>query len=115
MPSLTHLSLPAKGSDSERDTNLALSRVRDSFPPSLVLCLLALKAPFGASEEDWILEMINTSIKVDKRIVMCSEHLQASTDEMVVAPDSFEAWCGVRDGEQTIWEIGEAILEKRMA
>ncbi|KAH8828932.1 hypothetical protein DL96DRAFT_1814231 [Flagelloscypha sp. PMI_526] len=57
MPSLTHLSLPAKGSDSERDTNLALSRVRDSFPPSLVLCLLALKAPFGANEEGWIMEI----------------------------------------------------------
>ncbi|KAH8828866.1 hypothetical protein DL96DRAFT_1595824, partial [Flagelloscypha sp. PMI_526] len=113
MPSLTHLALSPKTGNSELDVNLALSRVRSSFPPSLVLCILALMAPLDVNEEYWTMETSNASLQVDQRIVMWSEYPQANASDMLVA-DSFEAWCAIPDRKQTFWDMGEAILKKRL-
>ncbi|KAH8828931.1 hypothetical protein DL96DRAFT_1595994 [Flagelloscypha sp. PMI_526] len=114
MPSLTHLALPAKGGSSEIDTNLALSRVRDSFPQSLILCLLALREPLDTHGEDWVMEMANAGLKVDRRIVIWSESCQVHSSDMVVThDDNFQEWCGLHDGVQTLWDKGEAILKRR--
>ncbi|KAH8828930.1 hypothetical protein DL96DRAFT_1708103 [Flagelloscypha sp. PMI_526] len=114
MPSLTHLALLSEGSGIELDVDLALSRVRDSFPKSLVLCLLRLRVPFGSNEEYWTAEMANTSSKIDQRIVMWMGLSEINAGDMVVtSDDNFQDWCGVHDGVQTIWDKGEAILKKR--
>ncbi|KAH8828898.1 hypothetical protein DL96DRAFT_1595904 [Flagelloscypha sp. PMI_526] len=115
MSSLTHLSLLCTAGGSEANTDLAFSRVRNNFPPSLILCLLDLKAPLDVDRKHWLDEMASSSFKVDKRIVMWSSVLEDDADEVVVSDgsDGFQAWCEFQDGLQTFWEKGESVLKRR--
>ncbi|KAH8823394.1 hypothetical protein DL96DRAFT_1617455 [Flagelloscypha sp. PMI_526] len=117
MTALTHLAFFATdhGAHKELDYNQALSRIRDSFSPSLTLCLLSLMAPRDASRDTWLVEMVRTCRKVDDRIVLWLMAPEDSVDDVVITKsgDAFQAWCGVQDGVRTFWEIGEDILKKR--
>ncbi|KAH8828896.1 hypothetical protein DL96DRAFT_1708068 [Flagelloscypha sp. PMI_526] len=112
MSSLTHLALFPHTTWSESNTDLALSRVRHSFPPSLSLCLLSFVAPEGIDRRLWLAKVANASLKVDKRIVISTSVME--DNEMVTEyGDTFQAWCEVQDGLWTFWEIGEAVLKDR--
>ncbi|KAH8828867.1 hypothetical protein DL96DRAFT_1595828 [Flagelloscypha sp. PMI_526] len=114
MPSLTHLALLSAYYRDERvDVDLALSLVKQTFPSSLILCLLSLLTPEGISQGSWLVEMVNVSIKVDKRIVIWSVDSEDNPAEVVVTKDPSQEWRGVQDGVQTFWEKGEAILKRR--
>ncbi|KAH8828894.1 hypothetical protein DL96DRAFT_1595888 [Flagelloscypha sp. PMI_526] len=115
MASLTHMALSPMAGMREFDTTVAFSRVRATFPPSLILCLLALVGPKDTDEGYWVTEMIQTGLKFDKRIVLWSFVSGGNTDEVVIIDggDGFQAWCGVQDGVQTFWDMGEAVLKRR--
>ncbi|KAH8828927.1 hypothetical protein DL96DRAFT_1595989 [Flagelloscypha sp. PMI_526] len=115
MPSLTHLALSVHTAKSEPDVGLAFSRLKGTFPPSLILCLLALLAPQDVDPGHWFTEMAYTSLKVDERFVIWSEVPEGNVGEMVISEvgDNFQMWCGVQDGMQTLWELGESVLECR--
>ncbi|KAH8828868.1 hypothetical protein DL96DRAFT_1595829 [Flagelloscypha sp. PMI_526] len=111
----THLALTFMALESEHDTGLAFSRIRGTFPPSLILCLFDLAAPKNVDPGKWFTEMAYTGLKVDDRIVLCSEVPEGNPDEMVVISlrDTFQEWCGVQDGVQTFWDLGESVLKGR--
>ncbi|KAH8828893.1 hypothetical protein DL96DRAFT_1595886 [Flagelloscypha sp. PMI_526] len=118
MSSLTHLALSPFASENDPDADLAFSRAKASFPPSLILCLLALKssrvvAPM--SIRSWLSEMTDACLKIDERIVMWWTIPKDDVDESAVVKsrDSFQEWCRVQDGAQTYWDMGEAILKRR--
>ncbi|KAH8823395.1 hypothetical protein DL96DRAFT_1713811 [Flagelloscypha sp. PMI_526] len=117
MTSLTHLAFFPSNSGAQRelDYNVALSRIKNTFPPSLILCLLSLMAPQDVAHENWLVHIVKTSRNVDHRIVLWSWSPEDNADEVVVTneDDAYQVWCGVQDGVQTFWEMGEAILEKR--
>ncbi|KAH8828929.1 hypothetical protein DL96DRAFT_1595991, partial [Flagelloscypha sp. PMI_526] len=115
MSSLTHLALTFGDANSEPDADLAFSRVRGTFPPSLILCLVALTAPQDIDPGSWITEMVHASLRVDERIVIWSEVPEGNVEEMVISTvrDTFYVWCGVQDGVQTFWELGESVLRRR--
>ncbi|KAH8828889.1 hypothetical protein DL96DRAFT_1789646 [Flagelloscypha sp. PMI_526] len=115
MTSLTHLAISRFADVVELDTNLALSRVRGTFPPSLTLCLLDLM-PYGSvSLRHWFEDMTEACLKIDERIVMWWPDPRGDIDEMAVvrSNDPFQDWCRVQDGAQTFWEMGEAVLKRR--
>ncbi|KAH8828923.1 hypothetical protein DL96DRAFT_1708095 [Flagelloscypha sp. PMI_526] len=117
MASLTHLALSSEAGGGEADADLALSRVRATFPLSLSLCLLGMRAPTLIGEDQWCAEMVTACLKVDARIVVWSTGPVDKTDGQLVAnrngSDTFQAWCGIHDSVQTFWEMGEAIMKKR--
>ncbi|KAH8828933.1 hypothetical protein DL96DRAFT_1595995 [Flagelloscypha sp. PMI_526] len=115
MSSLTCLALSVTAKENEHDIGFALSRVRGTFPPSLILCILALRAPTDINYEDWLTEIVSTGLRVDDRIVLRSTASGDNAAEIVVSngSDSFQEWCGVQDGIQTFWEMGKAVLSRR--
>ncbi|KAH8828965.1 hypothetical protein DL96DRAFT_1021009 [Flagelloscypha sp. PMI_526] len=66
MTSLTHLALPAFAGESEPNADLALSLVKETFPPSLILCLLSLVAPERVDRNNWLAGMITASRRLMK-------------------------------------------------
>ncbi|KAH8806901.1 hypothetical protein DL96DRAFT_1686098 [Flagelloscypha sp. PMI_526] len=116
MPSLTHLALSGmRGNCSEPDVDLAFSYVRESFPPSLTLCLLSLVAPTGVDRSHRLTEMVTASGKTDERIVVWSFIPDDNSDEIVVTNGGFTyaAWCKARGEIESYWEAGETILKRR--
>ncbi|KAH8828958.1 hypothetical protein DL96DRAFT_1708131 [Flagelloscypha sp. PMI_526] len=115
MSSLTHLALSAMNQHSEPNADLALSLVKESFPPSLRVCLLALGAPSGVDHSYWLAEMVRASQKIDERLIMWSFVEEDSLDEIVVTSGipTFEAWGQVLNKGQTYWEAGEMVLKRR--
>ncbi|KAH8828926.1 hypothetical protein DL96DRAFT_1595988 [Flagelloscypha sp. PMI_526] len=104
MSSLTHLALLTKHPSREDDT----------FPPSLLLCLLNLVPPRDL-ERLGNSELLSTSRKIDERIVMVTFVDEDNSDEIIIvhSGDNFQDWCEVPDEVQTLWDKGEAILKRR--
>ncbi|KAH8828871.1 hypothetical protein DL96DRAFT_1814184 [Flagelloscypha sp. PMI_526] len=115
MSSLTPLALLGMTSEREHDIYLAFSRVRETFPRSLCLCLLSLVGLPDVDRGQWFEEMASISRNVDERIVLLAFVQEGTSDEIVFAngSDNFHEWCGVHDGVQTCWEMGEAVLKRR--
>ncbi|KAH8828892.1 hypothetical protein DL96DRAFT_1595883 [Flagelloscypha sp. PMI_526] len=115
MPSLTHLALSYMGVGVEPDDSLAFSRVRKSFPPSLILCLLGLRSFWIIESRHQLVGMTDTFSDVDERIVLWWTNPKYDVDEMVVVnrTDSFEGSCRVQGRVPTFWEMGEAVLKRR--
>ncbi|KAH8828890.1 hypothetical protein DL96DRAFT_1814195 [Flagelloscypha sp. PMI_526] len=114
MTSLTHLALSRMIDKEEYNADLAFSRVRKTFPPSLILCLLDLMPSGTLAINHWYRDMTNRCLKVDERIVMWWTGPKYDVGEMVARThNSFQDWCRVQDGEQTFWEMGEAVLKRR--
>ncbi|KAH8828928.1 hypothetical protein DL96DRAFT_1595990 [Flagelloscypha sp. PMI_526] len=97
----------------ELDVDIALSRIKETLPSSLILCLLSLAAPPDLDRGPWLAELVKASFKVDERIVIWSTESGDDTENIVVTSHTFQEWCGIQDGVQTIWEMGEAILKRR--
>jgi hypothetical protein len=114
MSSLTHLALLTKHPSREDDVNLAFSRIKKTFPPSLLLCLLNLVPPRDL-ERLGNSELLSTSLKIDERIVMVTFVDEDNSDEIIIvhSGDNFQDWCEVPDEVQTLWDKGEAILKRR--
>ncbi|KAH8828961.1 hypothetical protein DL96DRAFT_1020999 [Flagelloscypha sp. PMI_526] len=115
MPSLTHLAIAYTTGTSEPDTDFALSRVKETFPTSLRLCLLAFVAPEDVDRSHWLAEMVSASRKIDERIVMWYFLPEDDTDEIVVTNGgvTFETWCKYREELRTHWEAGEIVVKRR--
>ncbi|KAH8828891.1 hypothetical protein DL96DRAFT_1018828 [Flagelloscypha sp. PMI_526] len=115
MTSLTHLALSSSSFERTSNVGLALSRVRETFPPSLILCLLGLISPLFKSSRHQLVEITDTYLKNDERIVMWWTGHRCDVDKTVVVnrTDSFEGSCRVQGGLQTFWEMGEAVLKRR--
>ncbi|KAH8828888.1 hypothetical protein DL96DRAFT_1595869 [Flagelloscypha sp. PMI_526] len=115
MKSLTHLALSSLGDEEEPDANLAFSRAQGTFPPSLILCLLALTPSGSSSLKHWFADMTDACLKVDERMVMWCMNREGDVDEIPVvrSNDSFQDWCRVTDGVQTFWDLGDAVLKRR--
>ncbi|KAH8828899.1 hypothetical protein DL96DRAFT_1814202 [Flagelloscypha sp. PMI_526] len=113
MTSLTHLALTPMTSEGELNVHVALSRVKKTFPPSLILCLLAVRAPL-ADQRDWLLDLSDACLKVDERIVLWSMSHMGDVDGVVTnGGHTFQTWCGVQDKMHTFWDMGEAVLFRR--
>ncbi|KAH8828966.1 hypothetical protein DL96DRAFT_1596115 [Flagelloscypha sp. PMI_526] len=104
MRSLTHLALLSATSEKEPDVELAFSRLKLAFAPSLVLCLVALMTPVRVNRKVWLAEMVSTSFNADERFVMWSFASSDTPDEMVVT---------IQGSEYTFWEMGQAVLKRR--
>ncbi|KAH8828962.1 hypothetical protein DL96DRAFT_1814259 [Flagelloscypha sp. PMI_526] len=115
MTSLTHLALLAFTGVSESNTDHGFSLVRKTFPPSLILCLLAVTSPpLDEHRGNWIAQMVDASLNIDKRIVICWTNPTDNVDVMAVKSHDFdEAWCRIQDRGQSLWEMGEAVLKGR--
>ncbi|KAH8828918.1 hypothetical protein DL96DRAFT_1679452 [Flagelloscypha sp. PMI_526] len=115
MPSLMHLALYVIVGPGEIDAELAFSRVTQTFPLSLKLCLFGFYHPRTGNKQPLITEMASISQKFDERIVMWSMIPEDNSDEVVgvSVDDSFQAWGVVQDEVQTFWQMGEAVLKKK--
>ncbi|KAH8814430.1 hypothetical protein DL96DRAFT_1820633 [Flagelloscypha sp. PMI_526] len=116
MSSLTHLALSGmRNKYSEPDVDLAFSYVRESFPPSLTLCLLSLVAPTGVDRSRWLTEMVTARGKTDEKIIVWSFIPEVNSDEIVVTNGGFTyaTWCKARGEIESYWEAGEAVLKRR--
>ncbi|KAH8814508.1 hypothetical protein DL96DRAFT_1623974 [Flagelloscypha sp. PMI_526] len=114
--SLSHLALLDMDIFGEDDLDLAFSRVKQTFPPLLFMCLLALMPRFKR-QDHWFADskVISMSRKVDERIVMVSSPDEDNSDDIVVVQckDNFPEWFAIQDGAQTLWEKGETVLKRR--
>ncbi|KAH8822135.1 hypothetical protein DL96DRAFT_1620298 [Flagelloscypha sp. PMI_526] len=120
MFNLTHLAFSDLEAE-EDDIETALSRVIASLPPSLKLCLLPVlqsKSLFGNVDGERWNQIIQGQL--DERIVVYwHNHIKfipPVSEEYMVQMDvatSLQLWYDLRDGIESFWERGEAILEKR--
>ncbi|KAH8823242.1 hypothetical protein DL96DRAFT_1617016, partial [Flagelloscypha sp. PMI_526] len=117
---LTHLAIGKPrhfGYNAQSATNLdvVISRVRSSFPSSLMLCLLCIEVELVA--ESTLRRITNLRLgNVDERIVLWA--MPYLGKEYVVRgdgydSDTFEVWCGIPDGKETFWEVGTSIQQTR--
>ncbi|KAH8828963.1 hypothetical protein DL96DRAFT_1596110 [Flagelloscypha sp. PMI_526] len=115
MSSLTHLALSSMNKQNEFNADLALSRVKETFPSSLTLCLLSLVAPPDVDRSHWLAEMVTVSRNVDERIVMWSLVSKDKTDEIVATNGgvTFQGWRRLQDELPTPWEAGEMVLKRK--
>ncbi|KAH8828960.1 hypothetical protein DL96DRAFT_1020969 [Flagelloscypha sp. PMI_526] len=115
MSSLTHLALSCLNQYCELNDDLAVSRVKETFPSSLTLCLLSLVAPPGVDRSHWLANLVTVSRKVDERIVMWSLVSKDKTDEIVVTNGglTYGSWRKLQNELPTYWEAGETVLKRR--
>ncbi|KAH8823500.1 hypothetical protein DL96DRAFT_1617770 [Flagelloscypha sp. PMI_526] len=118
---LTHLAIgqPMEPASTEEESSQSLeiiiTRVRASFPPSLMLCLLSIQEKVIVEETLERLEHLKLGHEDDRIVLWAMSFiggegvlaLNSHTDE------AFDVWSGIQEGQETFWEAGLAIQEKR--